>query len=87
VTCRDVHAFLSDWLTGDLPHGTREVFARHLEGCASCRAYLDSYEKTITLARAAGHDEPPPPPWALEEAILEARRRGGRAPSDAERAV
>jgi predicted anti-sigma-YlaC factor YlaD len=70
VTCRDVHAFLSDWLTGDLPRGVREVFARHLGGCASCRAYLDSYEKTIALARAAEHEELPPSPHALEEAIL-----------------
>jgi anti-sigma factor RsiW len=76
VTCRDVLAFLSDWLTGDLPHETREAFARHLEACASCRAYLDSYEKTIVLARAAGHEEPPPPPHALEEAILASLGKG-----------
>jgi anti-sigma factor RsiW len=76
VTCRDLHAFLSDWLTGDLPDATRETFARHIEACASCRAYLDSYEKTIALARAAEHEELPSPPHALEQAILAAARVG-----------
>jgi anti-sigma factor RsiW len=80
VTCRDVLGFLSDWLAGGLPDETRESFARHLEVCASCRAYLDSYEKTIVLARMAEHGEPPPPPRALEEAILASLGKGsGRA--------
>jgi anti-sigma factor RsiW len=70
VTCRDVHAFLSDWLTGDLPDGAREAFARHLEVCASCRAYLDSYERTIALARSASRDDDASAPRELEEAIL-----------------
>ncbi len=75
MNCRDVHGFLSDFRTGDLPRGTREVFQRHLADCATCRAYVDSYEKTIALARAAerGGDDPPPP--ELEEEILASLRR------------
>ncbi|HSB64676.1 MAG TPA: zf-HC2 domain-containing protein [Thermoanaerobaculia bacterium] len=69
MTCRDVLAFLSDYLTGDLPRGTREVFVSHLDSCESCRAYLDSYQKTIALARTAAYDETPPP-RELVEAIL-----------------
>ncbi len=71
MTCRDVLAFLSDYRTGDLPKETREAFDRHLGVCPSCRAYLDSYERTIALAKAAedeSDDEPAPP--ELEEAIL-----------------
>jgi len=71
VTCRDVLEFLSDYLTGDLPHGTREAFESHLDSCESCRAYLDSYEKTIALAQGAGCDqEEAQPPRELEDAIL-----------------
>jgi anti-sigma factor RsiW len=71
VTCLDVHAFLSDWRTGALPDATRDAFARHLEGCANCRAYLDSYEKTIALARGAARDDDASAPRELEEAILD----------------
>jgi predicted anti-sigma-YlaC factor YlaD len=70
VTCRDVHAFLSDFLTGALAQETREIFVRHLEACASCRAYLDSYEKTVALARRAARDDDASAPRELEEAIL-----------------
>lgn len=73
MTCRDVHAFLSDWLTGDLPRNAREVFARHLDACASCRAYVDSYERTRDLARDAAHEAGEPAPEALVRAILAAR--------------
>jgi anti-sigma factor RsiW len=73
VTCRDVHAFLSDWLTGDLPRNVRGVFARHLDACASCRAYLDSYEKTRELAKRAEGEAVGPVPEALVRAILAAR--------------
>ena len=73
MTCRDVHAFLSDWLTGDLPHPTRDAFAGHLEGCASCRAYLDSYEKTRALVKRAEGEAVGPVPEALVRAILAAR--------------
>jgi anti-sigma factor RsiW len=76
VTCRDVLAFLSDYVAGDLPRRTREVFASHLASCESCRAYLDSYRTTIELARAAADDAMPQPPQALVEAIL-ASRGGG----------
>jgi predicted anti-sigma-YlaC factor YlaD len=73
VTCKGVHAFLSDWLTGDLPRGTREVFARHLESCTSCRAYVDSYERTRELAKDAESDVAGRAPEALVRAILATR--------------
>lgn len=76
MTCRDVHAFLSDFRTGDLPRGTREAFARHLAGCASCRAYVDAYERTIALAKGAERRDDPKPPRELEELILASLGRG-----------
>ena len=75
MTCREVLAFLSDYLTGNLPMETREVFVRHLAVCPSCRAYLDSYERTIALAKEAERGvEPSLPPRRLVRAILAARR-------------
>jgi anti-sigma factor RsiW len=79
MTCRDALAFLSDYRTGDLPRETREVFVRHLEVCPSCRAYLESYERTIALAKSAElGEDPPAPPRELEEAILLSVRRSIR---------
>ena len=73
MTCRDALAFLSDWLTGDLPEATREAFVRHLEDCASCRAYVDSYERTRELAKDAESDAAGRAPEPLVRAILATR--------------
>ncbi len=75
MTCRDVLELLSDHRTGGLPPETREAVARHLESCASCRAYADSYESTIAIARAAEREGDAPAPAALVDAILAARPR------------
>ena len=58
----------------------RAEFDRHLAECPWCVAYLDSYKKTIQLARAAfaaAEDAPPPSdaPEELIQAILRARSR------------
>lgn len=74
MTCRDVDALLSDYLTGELPHTERELFVRHRAACASCASYLDSYRTTIALARAAERDTLADVPEPLVRAILEARR-------------
>lgn len=79
MTCEDVLAFLSDDLTGELPRETRENFVRHLGVCPSCRAYLDSYEKTIALAKAAVRGKGMPAPPELEEAIQASLRAVRRA--------
>jgi len=76
MTCREVLAFLSDYRSGDLPRRTREAFERHLAVCPSCRAYADSYEKTIALAKAALREADAPAPRELEEAILLSLGRG-----------
>ena len=52
-TCEEVLTFLAEYLAGELPPVRREEFDRHLAGCDSCRAYLDTYAETIRLARGA----------------------------------
>lgn len=74
MTCRDVHALLPDFRTGGLPRGTREAFVRHLAGCASCGAYVDSYDTTVALARDAMKDDSARAPRDLEGAILLSRK-------------
>jgi anti-sigma factor RsiW len=78
MNCREFTEFLNDYLFGDLPPDERAEFERHLEECPWCVRYLDSYRKTIRLARGlADLEQSPPPAEAPEEliqAILRARR-------------
>src|SRR5512140_2033268 len=53
VTCRELVDFLWRYVENDLSPDERQTFDRHLAMCGSCRAYLDSYWKTIALGRVA----------------------------------
>ena len=59
----------------DLPSGERAAFERHLAACPPCQAYMDSYDKTVELAKQSAEDDPAPAqvPEALIAAILAAR--------------
>ena len=74
ITCRQFIDFLGSYRDNDLTPDQRVEFERHLLACPSCVAYLETYEKTILLARAAA-DEPVPDdvPESLVQAILAAR--------------
>jgi predicted anti-sigma-YlaC factor YlaD len=50
VTCREFIERLMEYVEGTAPG---DAFEHHLARCSSCRAYLDSYLKTIGLARGA----------------------------------
>jgi predicted anti-sigma-YlaC factor YlaD len=53
MTCREVIERLIDYVERTTPG---DAFELHLARCSSCRAYLDSYLKTIRLARGAFDD-------------------------------
>lgn len=77
VTCEALIGFLLDYLEGELPAERAQEFEAHLGRCRSCVAYLETYRRTIELARAAeraGEAEPPTMPPELVAAILAARR-------------
>ena len=76
MNCREFTEFLHDYLLAEV----RAEFDRHLAECPWCVAYLDSYKKTMQLARTAlapAEDAPPPSdaPEELIQAILRARSR------------
>jgi len=55
MNCHElITKFLMDYVDGVLPTATLEDFEHHLDVCASCRAYLQSYRETIAMAAAAG---------------------------------
>jgi anti-sigma factor RsiW len=75
ITCRELIDFIIEYVDGHLENTARHDFERHLGVCPSCRAYLDSYRKTMALTRAAASDERVDDvPEALVRTILDARR-------------
>ena len=74
-TCRELIAFLADYLANELPDDHRAAFERHLALCESCGAYIAMYESTIRMARAAAINPGPSVvemPEELVAAILDA---------------
>lgn len=81
MTCRELINFLMDYTDGTLSTEVRASFERHLSVCPSCVAFLDSYKKSVQLARESLCHEaddavPPTVPRGLIEAILRSRRAG-----------
>lgn len=74
LTCRDATAFLDAYLDDSLDARERMRFDAHLAECEDCRRYLEQYESTHELCRAA-FDDPVDAgvPEELVEAILAAR--------------
>jgi len=53
VTCREFAEFLSDYVEGRLAPAVLVEFERHLAECPNCVSYLQNYQETIALGRAA----------------------------------
>jgi len=78
MNCREFTEFLMAYLDGELPEGTRSSFEYHLHGCQACVNYMESYQATVALGRAACADDmlvPEDAPEALVQAILAARKQ------------
>lgn len=79
MTCRELIEFLADYLSGELPGETRELFEQHLAVCRHCRQYLASYRATIAMGqsalRASEAEVPADVPEDLIAAILATRVR------------
>jgi len=77
LPCREIIAFLADYLDGSLDPAARAEFDRHLAVCPSCVAYLAGYRSTIRMARLAVDADSGDPPEELVAAILDATSRRG----------
>jgi len=79
LSCREFIDFIMAWLDGELEPEVRRSFAEHLDMCPDCVDYLDSYQRTVALGKAAWDapgDAPVPNevPEELVQAVLAARR-------------
>ncbi len=83
--CREWRESLGAYALGQLGEGERAGLEAHLEGCAACRAELDSLQgvaRLMPLADPERFDSAPTPPAALGERVMAAvgaeRRSSGR---------
>ena len=81
VECRQIAELLGDYLDGTLPKRTAELLEWHIEGCAPCVAFVNTYRGTIRATRSLGDVDVPA---ELKKRLLAVLRdqRGRGAPSD-----
>ena len=51
IECRQIAELLGDYLDGTLPKETRELLEWHIDACAPCVAFVNTYRGTIDAAK------------------------------------
>ncbi|HEY3189836.1 MAG TPA: anti-sigma factor [Solirubrobacteraceae bacterium] len=51
IECRQIAELLGDYFDGSLPKATRELIEWHIDGCAPCVAFINTYRGTIAATR------------------------------------
>ena len=52
MQCRRIAELLGDYLEGALPKQTAELLEWHIDGCAPCVAFINTYRGTVNATRA-----------------------------------
>ena len=60
VECRQIAELLGEYLEGTLPKRTTELLEWHIDGCAPCVAFVNTYRGTVGATRTL-QDVPIPP--------------------------
>lgn len=60
MECRQIAELLGEYLEGTLPKRTTELLEWHIDGCAPCVAFVNTYRGTVNATRALP-DVPIPP--------------------------
>jgi hypothetical protein len=81
IECREIAELLGDYLDGTLPKHTRELLEFHIDGCAPCVAFVNTYRGTIAATRTLPDA---PMPTELKKRLVDVLRstRSSRAPRD-----
>jgi len=58
--CKEMFAELSNYLDDELDDSPCEELEKHMDGCAPCKAFLSSLEKSIQQCRTAPNESPDP---------------------------
>jgi hypothetical protein len=60
IECREISELLVDYFEGSLPPRTKELLEWHIEACAPCVAFVNTYRGTINAASKLRDVEIPP---------------------------
>src|SRR5215510_5199045 len=60
LDCRECIDLLAEYVDGLLPKATAELLEWHLEGCAPCIAFLNTYKGTVDAAKRLRETKLPP---------------------------
>ncbi|MBI3636993.1 MAG: zf-HC2 domain-containing protein [Candidatus Rokubacteria bacterium] len=71
IECRQIAELLGDYIEGTLPREARELIDWHIEACAPCVAFVNTYRGTINGARTLREAEIPP---ELKQRLLKVLR-------------
>lgn len=77
MECRQIAELLADYLDGTLPKRTVELLEWHIDGCAPCVAFVNTYRGTIRATRSLREVEVPTELKKRLLAVLRAQRDGG----------
>jgi len=75
MECRRIAELLVDYLEGTLPKHTVELLEWHIDGCAPCVAFVNTYRGTVDATRALRDVGIP---TELKTRLLAVLRDGGR---------
>jgi hypothetical protein len=54
VSCRQVTELVGDYVDGALPKSRHECVDRHIERCAACEAFINTYKATVSAVNRLG---------------------------------
>jgi anti-sigma factor RsiW len=74
LTCQQVTALITDYLTGTLDPETASAFEEHLRDCLDCIAFLNTYKRTSHTVRSLRSEEIPSEMEEWGRRFLEAMR-------------
>jgi anti-sigma factor RsiW len=77
MECRRIAELLGEYFDGTLPRETRELLEWHIESCAPCVAFVNTYRGTVQAARKLSEATIPP---ELKQRLLSVLRARQAAP-------
>ena len=68
IECRQIAELLTDYVEERLPQATKELIDWHIDGCAPCVAFVNTFRSTLKAVRRL--PDPPPLPKELKQRLL-----------------
>jgi anti-sigma factor RsiW len=81
LECRQIAELLTDYVEGRLPQATTELIDWHIDGCAPCVAFLNTFRGTLKAIRQLP-DSPPVPSELRHRLLAVLRSRSAQTPRD-----